>query len=355
MREQKEAGMKREATNHTKLKKLGRRLNIPHYAAVGIMELVWHLCARETPRGDIGRLANEDIAQAVDWRCDENLLVAELVNARLLDASDEHRLIVHDWPDHADQAVHAKVARARQFFANGQAPRLYGCLYKTERAELEAFYASRGVIPATNRNGSATSSQKTESPSDSENSNIGLSAISSHDVATSRMGGCYTGPEPMPEPINPLTPFSDLPDLADTFDDLINATDSWHHSRRKAQVTAGPDALLDAQRALAMLVTADGYSEADVCACIRWLIDSQDRDAVFWRGNIWTVAELRSPKQAKAGEPYKFAKIFDRWRKATGDGEPDDEELSDYQRDVIRRTEAKRKGAAHANASHDAA
>jgi len=62
--------MKREAVGHTKMKRLCRRMDIPLWQAVGIMEMLWQVTAREAPRGDIGKLSDEDIALALDYRCD---------------------------------------------------------------------------------------------------------------------------------------------------------------------------------------------------------------------------------------------------------------------------------------------
>jgi hypothetical protein len=63
--------MKRQAMSHTKMKRLCRRLDSPLWQCVGILESIWHLTARETPRGNIGKLSDEDIAVAIDYRGDE--------------------------------------------------------------------------------------------------------------------------------------------------------------------------------------------------------------------------------------------------------------------------------------------
>jgi hypothetical protein len=55
--------VKRDAPNNSKMKRLCRLLDIPVYQSVGILELLWHLTAREAPRGDIGKLDNETIAE----------------------------------------------------------------------------------------------------------------------------------------------------------------------------------------------------------------------------------------------------------------------------------------------------
>jgi len=137
--------MKREAVLHTKMKRLCRRLDIPTYQAVGILESVWHLTARETPRGDIGKLTDEDIALAIDYRGDEVKMIEALVSAGWLDRDAVERLVVHDWADHADDAVHMKLARACAFFAGGHAPK-YARLSGKERDCAEKFYSSTHAV-----------------------------------------------------------------------------------------------------------------------------------------------------------------------------------------------------------------
>lgn len=106
--------MKREARNHSKTKRLCRKLDIPLYQAMGILECIWHLTATEAWRGDIGKLSNEDIALALDYRGSEDILVGALVYCGWLDANSEHRLLVHDWPEHADSAVQKRAERAEK-------------------------------------------------------------------------------------------------------------------------------------------------------------------------------------------------------------------------------------------------
>ena len=131
--------MKREAAGHSKMKRLCRKLNLQLWQGMGLLEAVWHLTAREAPRGDIGKLSNEDIALAIDYRGDENELVDALVHSEWLERHQTHRLIVHDWDEHADDAVQVKLCRARLHFANGQPPR-FAKLGKNEKAEAMEFY-----------------------------------------------------------------------------------------------------------------------------------------------------------------------------------------------------------------------
>jgi hypothetical protein len=104
--------MKREAVGHTKMKKLCRVLDIPIYQGVGILESIWHLTARQAQRGDIGKLSNEDIAFGIDYRCEPEDLISALVRCGWLDRDRRYRLIVHDWHEHADDAVKRRVMRS---------------------------------------------------------------------------------------------------------------------------------------------------------------------------------------------------------------------------------------------------
>jgi hypothetical protein len=108
--------MKRQAVGHTKMKKLCRILKVPTYVSVGILESLWHLVAREAPLGDIGKLSNEDIAIGIDYDRDPVELVSALIESGWLDPSDKYRLLVHDWHEHADDAIRKSINRSGKEF-----------------------------------------------------------------------------------------------------------------------------------------------------------------------------------------------------------------------------------------------
>lgn len=114
--------MKRTALNHSKTKKLSRLLHIPHYGAVGILECLWHLTSNEAPRGDIGKLSDEDIAFSIDWESEPGDLINSLIDAGWIDRNEDHRLIVHDWPEHCEDSIDARLYRAGLIFADGTQP-----------------------------------------------------------------------------------------------------------------------------------------------------------------------------------------------------------------------------------------
>lgn len=115
--------MKRGTPELTKTKRLARRLKLPPYAVVGVLEYLWHWTARNARRGDIGRYDNIDIAEGIGWDGDAEVLVDALVAEGWVDASAEHRLVVHDWHDHADDATRKALEKAGETFVTGDPPR----------------------------------------------------------------------------------------------------------------------------------------------------------------------------------------------------------------------------------------
>lgn len=95
--------MKRNAPMHPKTLTLASMLALRRYEAVGLLELLWHFTAQFCPQGDVGKRTDAQIAAALDWPQDRAAeLMKALVDCGWLDAHPEHRLVVHDWHDHAD-------------------------------------------------------------------------------------------------------------------------------------------------------------------------------------------------------------------------------------------------------------
>lgn len=122
--------MKRGTPDHPKVASLAQLLNIPIYSAVGLLELLWHFTARYAPQGDIGKHSDKAIAKALYWQkrpgrtvipaefipnsgriTTELWLISSLIRAEFMDISPKYRLVVHDWSDHADEAVRKFLSR----------------------------------------------------------------------------------------------------------------------------------------------------------------------------------------------------------------------------------------------------
>lgn len=105
--------MKLGATESIKFKKLKMRLKLSHWQAVGLLESLWMFTSRNSPLGDIGKHSDEDIAAAIEWPEEPSSLILALVDCRWLDASEEHRLVVHDWADHMPNWLKGNIAAAK--------------------------------------------------------------------------------------------------------------------------------------------------------------------------------------------------------------------------------------------------
>lgn len=141
--------MKSNTADHPKTLALMGALGVPKYAACGLLELLWHqFTVKYAPQGDVGRWTDAQIAAGVSWDGDPAALVPALVKAGFLDESAEHRLLVHDWPDHAEDSVHKVLARGCRRFASGAVPKLTG-LSDAEKARAAAAFAPPAAVVAT--------------------------------------------------------------------------------------------------------------------------------------------------------------------------------------------------------------
>lgn len=117
--------MKRGATDHPKVFALADALALPQYAAVGIVESLYHWCARYAPRGDIGRWPDAAIARGIGWTGEPGALVSALVQTGWLDTPDNGpRLVLHQIAEHADEAWKKNLARNGLTFWDGSPARV---------------------------------------------------------------------------------------------------------------------------------------------------------------------------------------------------------------------------------------
>lgn len=108
--------MKREAANHPKMHDLAARLGIENEHALGLVQrLIW-FTADHAIAGDVGKWPDGAIARGCGWQGEPTAFVDALTSAGWLDAHDAHRLILHDWPDHAENWVKAKMKKAKTAF-----------------------------------------------------------------------------------------------------------------------------------------------------------------------------------------------------------------------------------------------
>lgn len=137
--------MKRGGPDHPKVRRLRRRLQVGLAEVVGTLELLYHWVAKYAPAGDVGKFENADIEEACAWQGEPDALVQALQDERFLDAHPDYRLVLHGWSKHADDAVHAQLARAGTLFANGAMP-------KTSRLASHERPKCESLLEAARRN-----------------------------------------------------------------------------------------------------------------------------------------------------------------------------------------------------------
>jgi hypothetical protein len=116
--------MKKAALTSLKFKKFQRRLKLPFWQAIGLLEAVWKVTESNAPAGDIGKLSNGDIAFAIEWEGDADGLISALLECGWLDASDKYRLVVHDWPEHAPSYLKGGFAKNGKSFVRASEPKV---------------------------------------------------------------------------------------------------------------------------------------------------------------------------------------------------------------------------------------
>ena len=169
--------VKRGTITHPKFLHLCALLGEDDVLVAGRLEFMWHFTAQYAPDGAIGKWPDGAIATAVRWRKEPAELIDHLVAAGWLDQHDAHRLVVHDWHEHADDAVHSSLARARRYFANGHSPKTRR-LRGSELQDAKAFYEAPGDQAVVVGTLSAP-----EAPTEPEVSAHGVCRLSAHGTA----------------------------------------------------------------------------------------------------------------------------------------------------------------------------
>lgn len=158
--------MKRETQTHPKLHDLALRLGIDRPHALGLLQhLIW-FTADHAIGGNVGKWSDEAIAGGCGWTGRPAEFIDALVAAGWLDLDAKHRLLLHDWPAHAENWVRAKMKKIGERFceATPLAPELglpgdngqNRTLERTEphlRADRTALESgqNRTSVPTTNR------------------------------------------------------------------------------------------------------------------------------------------------------------------------------------------------------------
>lgn len=102
----------RAVPDHPKFAHLKSLLKLPKAVVLGYLECMWHFTGRFTPQGNIGKYSDLAIESWLEWDGEEGKLIDVLIKSGWLDIDEAHRLIVHDWHQHADKASRQALGRA---------------------------------------------------------------------------------------------------------------------------------------------------------------------------------------------------------------------------------------------------
>lgn len=119
----------RAVPEHPKFFALKDALHIRKYHALGILEALWHFAGKFAPRGNVGKFKDSEIEGWLEWDGERGALVAALTDVGWLDKSEEYRLVIHDWHEHADQTTRKQLGRTKTAFVSdmsGQLPDVSG-------------------------------------------------------------------------------------------------------------------------------------------------------------------------------------------------------------------------------------
>ncbi len=119
--------------------------------ALGYLEALWHFAGRFTPAGNLGKYSNTAIEGWIEWRGEPGALIAAMLESHWIDLNETHRLVVHDWPEWADDTTQTHLARKITTFWDGSIP-ASGRLNQTERERYREWVA--GLLSAKSQGSS---------------------------------------------------------------------------------------------------------------------------------------------------------------------------------------------------------
>lgn len=110
--------MKKGGPSHPKVLGIANVLGIHRLHALGLLEQMFHWVYEYCPGGDIGKWSNQVIADGIHWDGDSDKLIDVLVDLGWIDRCANHRLVIHDWAEHAPNWIHSLVSRDELQFAS---------------------------------------------------------------------------------------------------------------------------------------------------------------------------------------------------------------------------------------------
>jgi hypothetical protein len=132
---------------------------------VGLLELLWHTTASLTPRGNIGSLDDDHIAEELYWDGETPTIVNALVKTGWLDRCITHRLVVRGWEEHADQTVKRRNERYHEGFVTAEPIASHELVSDESQTSLpEARSQSQKPVPVETKRAGDLEGETSKSP-----------------------------------------------------------------------------------------------------------------------------------------------------------------------------------------------
>jgi hypothetical protein len=266
-----------------KFKQLQRHFNLTLWQARGLLDTLWEFTRHNAIQGDIGRFTDDEIAVGIDWRDGAEVLIEALVKFRWLDRCPDHRLVIHDWPDHCEDSVHKLLAKRTELFADGSMPRLTRIETKA-RPEIKSAYefkfgkklVASGGRPRTPKNTHTKPSLTKPSLALPSQEGGAASPPASEDAPKKPLP-----PVPPDPPKDPTTPEAKksraedvpLPEGLQT-EEFLAARDAWFRQRRRKRLS------LHAEFVGGQFARLLPLGPSQAAACLQYTV-ANDYDGVF--------------------------------------------------------------------------
>lgn len=301
--------MKPGTTAKLKFLELKTALAIPKWQTMGLLESLWEFVTENCPDGDIGRFSPAQIALALEYQSDADALIDALITARWLDRDSDGKLWVHNWAIHR---AHFVTDRAELRYLRN-IPRPCGfCEVEFHPTHERSKFCSPACRQANHRQKAQQITQcnaecNAVTHVTQSNANVTHSPVPFTVTVTKKEEG---GTAPKPE-----WPLKEFPKVSKAYKTLWADIKGEHPAVEypSRDTKEGRHKHQKAAEVISQVLRIDGITEARFLEVWRWLFDSDDTQAVFWRKQCQSLEQLR---KKKSGDTLnRFQKItgeFDR-------------------------------------------
>jgi hypothetical protein len=91
--------------NHPKTMKAARLARCSRKEVLIDLHYLWWWSLDYAESGDLTRFAHDELEAVMEWEGEPGLLVAALIDAGFLEVTEDHRLLIHDWAEHAGKLI----------------------------------------------------------------------------------------------------------------------------------------------------------------------------------------------------------------------------------------------------------